>query len=79
MCATHTHTNTTPPTHTQISNKILGGAVRNLDSGLQNGLWTGFWIQYSGALLKGHPDTSLIRTLDQAPALYKYVLFPPEI
>ena len=35
---------------------------------------------YSGTPLKGHPwneDTSLIRTLDQVPTSYKYVLFAP--
>jgi len=45
----------------------------------------GFWCvsplpQYCGTALKGHPwneDTSLIRTLDQIPTLYKYVLFSP--
>ena len=35
---------------------------------------------YNGTPLKGHPwneDTSLIRTLDQVPTSYKYVLFAP--
>ncbi len=35
---------------------------------------------YSGTPLKGHPldeDTSLIRTLDQVPTSFKYVLFAP--
>ena len=43
-------------------------------------VWITLNIDYNGTPLKGHPwneDTSLIRTLDQVPTSYKYVLFAP--